>query len=112
MSKKNKKEQKKLETKQLIGSQIELIQIKLRAFNEVVRVMEQRKNDINNSINVAALELGVPENQIGEWGLAEDGKTLIRSGKKKRFPSVIGTTVKKREKEKKKGKGQPPEKEE
>jgi len=109
MSKKKKKEGKKPETKQLIGSQIELMQIKIRAFNEVINVMQQRKVEINNSINKIALELGVPEGELGEWGLAKDGKTLIKVGKQKRFPGL--KTVKKREKKKKPGKNQQPGKE-
>ncbi len=108
-----KKEQKKAETKKLIGSQVELMQIKIQALSQVANVLQQRKAEITNSINLIALELGVPEEQLGEWGLTEDGKNLIRVPKKKGFPSVIRTSVKKREKKKKKkpGSNDQPEKE-
>jgi len=42
--------------------------------------------------------LGVPENQLGKWGLSEDGKTLLKVGKKS---GPLFKTVKKREKKKK-----------
>lgn len=109
MSKKNKKEQKNLESKPLLSSQMELLQIKLRALEQVSQVFDQRKNDIINSINVIALEIGVPENQLGEWVLSQDGKFLVRAGKQKGLRGAIRTTVKKREK--KKGKSQQPEEE-
>jgi len=112
MSKKNKKKEQKPETKKLLSSQAELLRIKIQALNQVSQVMEQRKNDINNSIVVACLEQGIPEDQVGEWGLSQDGMNLIRVGKQKRPPGVIKTTVKKRDKKKKKkGENQPPEEE-
>ena len=103
---KNKNKEKTLETKMLLGSQVELLSIKLKALNQVNEVMKQRRQEIENSINLISLELGVPEEQLGEWGLGQDGKSLVRFGKKSRLPGL--RTVPKREKKKKPGKDQQP----
>jgi len=111
MSKKNKKE-KKLASKPLMVSQVELLAMKVQLFNQVNQLWRQRKEDIDNAVIVIARELGVPEDQLGEWGITQDGKTLVRFGKGKRFPG-IRTTVKKRpQKKKKTSKGQEAESDE
>lgn len=90
------------EVKMLIGSQMELLNIKLQALNQVNQIMKERRREIEDSINLIALELGVPEEQLGEWVLGKDGKTLVRYGKKSRFPGL--RTVPKREEKKKEAK--------
>lgn len=104
----SKDKEKKPETKPLLNTQAELVDIKIKNLNQVNEIFNQRKTDLGNTINMIALELGVPEGELGEWGLSQDGKTLIKAGKQKRFPGF--RTVKKREKEKKKkpGKNQQP----
>jgi len=94
--KKNK--EKKFKSKPLLNSQVELMAIKIQAVKQIISVLKQKQDDIQNSINLIALELGVPENQLGEWALSEDGKSLLRVGKKGRS---LFKTVKKREKKKK-----------
>jgi len=102
VSKKNKKEEKKPESKPLLNSQMELLGIKMQRINQVNEILQQRKIDVENSINLIALENGVPEEQLGEWGLSEDGRSLVYIGKQKAFPGL--RTVKKREEKKGKNK--------
>ena len=102
MSKKNKKEEEKLESKPLLNSQIELLGIKMQRLNQVNELAQQRRIEIESSINLIALEMGVPEEQLGEWGLSQDGKSIVRTGKKPGFPGLM--TVKK-QKEKEGGNG-------
>ena len=89
---------KKLNSKPLLNSQAELMAMKIQAVKQIISVLKQKQADLQNSINLIALELGVPENQLGEWGLSDDGKTLLKVGKRK-GPWL--KTVKKREKKKK-----------
>ena len=100
MSKKNKKE-KKLASKPLMASQVQLLTLLVQQFNQVNALWNEKKQAIDNAVAMSILELGVPEAQIGEWGLSQDGKFIVRYGKKKR-PPMIGTTVRARPKKKKK----------
>ena len=111
MSRKNKKE-KKLATKPLLASQVEMLTMKVQLFNQVNALWQQRKQDIDRATAMCILELGVPEAQVGEWGLAADGKSIVRYGKKRRPPGIIGTTVKNRPKKKKPTKDQEAESDE
>ena len=88
------------ETKALLNTQIELVQLKIQNLQQVNEIFNQRKQDLNNTINMIALELGVPEGELGEWGLHQDGKTLVKVRKKKKFPGY--KTIKKKEKKTKK----------
>lgn len=94
--KKNK--EKNFKSKPLLNSQAELMAMKIQSVKQVISVLQQKQADLQNSINLIALELGVPENQLGKWGLSDDGKTLLRVGKK---GGPLFKTVKKREKKKK-----------
>jgi len=94
--KKNK--EKNFKSKPLLNSQAELMAMKIQAVKQIISVLKQKQADLQNSINLIALELGIPENQLGEWDLSEDGKSLLRVGKRKR---PLFKTVKKREKKKK-----------
>lgn len=108
MSKKNKKE-KKLASKPLMASQVQLLTLLVQQFNQVNALWNQKKQAIDNAVTMSILELGIPETQVGEWGLAADGKSIVRYGRKKR-PPIMGTTVKARPKKKKKpNKNQPAE---
>ena len=100
MSKKNKKE-KKLETKPLMATQVSLISLLVQQFNQVNQLWNQKKKNIDDAVAMCILELRIPESQVSEWGLSQDGKSIMRYGKKRR-PPVIGTTVKNRSNKKKK----------
>jgi len=93
-----KDKEKKFNSKPLLNSQAELMAMKFQAVKQIISVLKQKQADLQNSINLIALELGVPENQLGKWGLSEDGKTLLKVGKKS---GPLFKTVKKREKKKK-----------
>ena len=110
MSKKNKKE-KKLETKPLMATQVSLISLLVQQFNQVNQLWNQKKKNIDDAVAMCILELGIPETQVGEWGLSQDGKSIIHYGKKRR-PPIIGTTVGKRPKKKKPTKDQEAESDE
>jgi len=62
--------------KPLLNSQIELIGIKMEQLNNVLQLEQQRRTEIRNLMNTIALELGVPQKQLGEWRLSQDGKSL------------------------------------
>ena len=103
MSKKNKKDKKKenqLPFKPLMISQVQLLTLLVQQFNQVNALWNEKKQAIDNAVAISILELGIPEAQIGEWGLAADGKSIVRYGKKKR-PPIMGSTVKIRSKKKK-----------
>ena len=93
-----KDKEKKFNSKLLLNSQAELMAIKIKGVKQIISLLQQKQADLQNSINLIALELGIPENQLGEWDLSQDGKTLLRVGKRKR---PLFKTVKKREKKKK-----------
>lgn len=103
MGKKKKKKEDRLPSKPLMASQVQLLTLLVQQFNQVNALWNEKKQAIDNAVAISILELGVPEAQIGEWGLAADGKSIVRYGKKKR-PPMIGTTVRIRPKSKKKKK--------
>jgi len=105
----SKEKKRKPETKALLNTQMELVQLKIQSLNQVNEIFNKRKQDLGNTVNMISLELGVPEGELGEWRLSQDGKMIIKIGKQKGFPGL--KIVKKREKKKKPGKSQQPGKE-
>ena len=103
MGKKKKKKEDRLPSKPLMASQVQLLTLLVQQFNQVNALWNEKKQAIDNAVAISILELGVPEAQIGEWGLAADGKSIVRYGMMKR-PPMIGTTVCNRPKSKKKKK--------
>lgn len=101
MLKKNKEEN--LKSKPLLNTQMELLGIKMQQLNNVRELFYQRKIDIEDKMNLIAIELGVPEEQLGEWGLSEDGKSLVYIDKNKEFLGL--RTVKRIEEKKGDGNG-------
>lgn len=109
MSKKNKKKEKNLASKPLRLTQVGLLTLLVQQFNQVNALWNQKKQAIDDAVITCIREEGIPETQVGEWGLGENGKTIVRYGKKRR-PPIMGTTVRNRPKKKKKpGKDQPAE---
>jgi len=63
--------------KPLLNSQIGLLEMKMQQLDQVTQLVQQRRTEIRNIMNTIALELGVPEKQLGEWELSQDGKSLV-----------------------------------
>lgn len=79
MDKEDKKPKEEPKIKPLLSSQVELLGMKMEQLNQVAQVLQQRRTELANMMNTVALELGVPQKQLGEWELSPDGKSLVQT---------------------------------
>jgi hypothetical protein len=88
-----------LEKKKLLASQTELILMKRQALSQIISILKQRDEEMKQTVNRIAIELEIPEAELGLWGLSDDMQFMVRFGKKKRpkFP-FLRTFKKKKDK--------------
>lgn len=91
-----------LEKKKLLASQTELLLMKRQALSQIISILKQRDDEMKLTINSIALELGVPQEELGLWALTEDMKFMVKYGKKKRPKFPFLRTSKQRKEDKKK----------
>ena len=58
-----------------------LIQEKLKTINQINAILARARNDYEQSLNIIALELGVPETDFNKWKVALDQKAIIKKSK-------------------------------
>ncbi len=64
----------------LLKSQKVLLQMKL---NEITIIMQAKQKDFRQTLNIIAVEQGVPEKEVNEWQLGEDGQAIEKTEPKK-----------------------------
>lgn len=59
----------------LLKSQKLLLQMKQR---DLMETMQRKQDDVQQTLNLIVIELGIPENEIDLWFLVEDGQAIER----------------------------------
>lgn len=60
----------------LLGSQKILLQMKSEKINEAINLLEARKEDIQQTLDMIVIEQGIPKENINQWRLTEDGQAI------------------------------------
>ena len=76
----------------LLKSHKILLQIRSEKINEAVAMVQVRNNELQASLNLAIVEVGVPAGELNLWRLSEDGQAIEKI--------EIPETLKKKDKEK------------
>jgi len=91
-----------LEKKKLLASQVELLIMKRQALSQIISILKQRDEEMKMTVNRIAIELEIPEAELGLWAMSDDMQFLVKVGKKRlKFPFL--RTHKKEKKDKKSG---------
>jgi hypothetical protein len=66
------------ETKPINKNSLELLQIKLARKNQLMQEYNDMVANFAETKKQAMIESGIPESQVKEWEIGQDGKTFVR----------------------------------
>jgi len=61
-----------------------LLQEKLKAVTQASLMLVHTREDFQNSLNIIAVELGIPETELDEWRITKDQKSIEKKPKKEK----------------------------
>jgi len=70
----------------LLKSQKVLLQMKAEKVQEAIALAQAKQREVQATLNLAMLEVGVPKDELNQWKLSEDGQAIekIEIPKKKK----------------------------
>jgi hypothetical protein len=77
------------ETKPINKNSLELLQIKQARKNQIAQQYNKALKDFVDTLKQAMIESGIPENQVKEWEIGQDGKTFVRAQKPQKLTLKI-----------------------